>query len=267
MTAAKFIPDPFGREPGGRLYRTGDLARWRDEGVLEFLGRTDHQVKLRGFRIEPGEIEAALCRHPDVREAAVLARQDMPEDTRLVAYAAAREGKSPAISELRAFLRARLPEYMVPSAFVMLGALPLTPNGKLDRRALPPPDRAHPELGGTLPRTPGEETVAAIWREVLQLERVGVHDNFFDLGGHSLLLVRVHGRLRETFPRRDVSIVDLFRHSTVAALAAYLSPAPEPATPPADADADAERRDVGPERLARRRVIRVGPADTEETRA
>jgi amino acid adenylation domain-containing protein len=224
LTATRFVPDPFGEVPGARLYRSGDLARRRPNGSemeVEYLGRIDHQIKIRGFRVELGEIEAALALHPEVREAAVLAR-DSGEDRRLVAYLAAR-GDLP-LGGLRAFLRERLPEYMVPSAFVLLEALPLTGNGKLDRKALA---RIDPALGGAprpaavAPRTVAEEAVAAAWREVLGIETVGVDDNFFDLGGHSLLLVKAHRILRESFP--EVAVVDLFQYPTVAALARFLT--------------------------------------------
>ncbi|HEX2076290.1 MAG TPA: amino acid adenylation domain-containing protein [Longimicrobium sp.] len=228
LTAERFVPDPFSAGPGARLYRTGDRARLRADGAVEYAGRVDHQVKLRGFRIEPGEIEAALLAHPALREAAVVLRADGPGEARLVAYVAAAEGAAaPAAAELRAHLGATLPDYMVPGAFVTLDRLPLTPSGKVDRRALPAPERA-PERDYVPPTTPAEEVVAALWAEVLGVERVGVHDNFFEIGGHSLLVARLYARIREAFPREMV-LVDLFRHTTVAAQAAFATENPEAA--------------------------------------
>jgi amino acid adenylation domain-containing protein len=224
LTAERFVPDALG-ESGGRLYRTGDVARRRADGRIDFLGRADHQVKLRGHRVELGEIEACLARHPALRGAVVLAREEQPGDLRLVAYVVA-EGQAPASTELRSYLRARLPEPLVPGSFVFLDAWPLTPNGKIDRRALPAPRRAGaaaPEAAGYLPPRPGlERAIAAIWQEVLGVPRVGVRDNFFDLGGHSLLLARVQARLKEELPEAELTMVDLLRHSTVGALAAFL---------------------------------------------
>jgi amino acid adenylation domain-containing protein len=231
LTAERFVPDAFSAEPGARLYRTGDRARWTAEGVLEYLGRLDAQVKVRGFRIEPGEIEAVLRRHPDVVECAVVARAAGAGDTRLVAYVV---GTAEA-EALRAHVGRSLPEYMVPGAFVPLDALPLTPNGKLDRKALPAPEgSSYAAREYEAPRTEAERTVAAVWAEVLGVERVGAHDRFFDLGGHSLLLVRAQARLREAFGQ-PVPITHLFRYLTVSALAAALeAPAPEPTAAPAD---------------------------------
>jgi amino acid adenylation domain-containing protein len=217
LTAEKFVPDPFPAVPGARLYRSGDLARWRADGVLEYLGRTDDQVKVRGFRIEPGEIEAVLVMHPAVHEAVVVHRQDAPGDPRLVAYFVA-DGAAPPAGELRALARDHLPEHMVPSAFVQLDAIPLSPNGKIDRRALPAPDRrAGTAAAYVAPRSEMEEALAAIWSEVLGVERVGVHDHFFDLGGYSLLAVRVGSRVQETFGV-DLPLQTLFEAPTVGAL-------------------------------------------------
>jgi acyl carrier protein len=224
LTAERFVPHPFSDEPGARLYRTGDLARYRPDGPLEFLGRLDHQVKLRGFRIELGEIEAVLGRHPAVREVIVVVREDVPGDRRLAAYVVPAQAPAPALAELRGFLKAHLPDYMVPSAFVPLEALPLTPNGKVDRRALPAPEGLRPELEAAYvaPRTEVERTIATVWQEVLRLEKVGLHDNFFDLGGHSLLLVQVYSKLQGVFSNA-LSIIDMFKYSTVEALATYLT--------------------------------------------
>jgi len=202
LTAECFIPHPFGRSPGGRLYRTGDVARYRNDGRLEFLGRSDDQVKIRGFRIEPGEIEAILAQHPAVAQAVVVA-QGEAEHARLVAYAVAKPRvPSPSPADLRRFLKARLPEYLVPTGLVWLETLPLTPNGKLDRRRLPPwgeDPRALSEAGYVAPESETEQRIARIWQEVLHLEQVGVQDNFFDLGGNSLLLAQANNKLQAGF--------------------------------------------------------------------
>ncbi len=221
LTAEKFIPNPFSDAPGSRLYRTGDLCRWLPDGNLEFFGRVDHQVKIRGYRIELGEIESSLRAHNQIREAVVVAREDQPGEKRMVAYVvpAAEGGTTVSAAALREHLRAGLPTYMVPSAFVFLEALPLTPNGKLDRKALPAPD-GHVELDGPYvpPRNPVEEQLCAIWQEVLRLERVGVHDNFFELGGHSLLATQVISRVRGAF-QVELPVAALFTGATVAELA------------------------------------------------
>ncbi|HLL47706.1 MAG TPA: amino acid adenylation domain-containing protein [Longimicrobiaceae bacterium] len=221
LTAERFVPDPYSPVPGGRLYRTGDRARWREEGEIEFLGRVDHQVKVRGFRVEPGEVEAVLLEHPGVREAVVVLREDTPGDRRLVAYAAAEAGAT--AGELRAFLKDRLPDHLVPSAVALLDALPLTPSGKVDRRALPAPapGAGSPGEGRAVPTAPMERMLAQLWREMLALEEVGIDDNFFDLGGHSLLASRLNGRLRETLGR-EVPMLDMFRYPTIRSLAAHL---------------------------------------------
>ena len=223
LSAERFIPDPFSRQPGARLYRTGDLARWNPDGTVEFLGRLDHQVKIRGYRIELGEIETQLGRHPAIRECVVTAREDSPGDLRLVAYYAAR-GEAPSAEELRRSLRETLPEFMLPAAFVALPALPLTPNGKVDRKMLPAPgaekkDDAKREF--VAPAGKLEELIAAVWREVLHLDAVGTSDNFFDLGGHSLLVVQAHRALRDKL-ERPLSLTDLYRFPTIASLVTYL---------------------------------------------
>ncbi len=199
LTAEKFIADPFSAEPGARLYKTGDLARWRDDGVIEFLGRTDNQIKLRGYRIEPGEIENALKQLPGVLDSAAVVREDTPGDKRLVAYIVRQQGAGVESeqSALIAAVKKSLPEYLVPSAIVALPALPRTPNGKLDRKALPVPHSTKPAEKFVAPQTPLEEKIAAIWMNVLGLERIGMRDNFFDLGGHSLLGLRLINQLRE----------------------------------------------------------------------
>ncbi|HEX6908993.1 MAG TPA: amino acid adenylation domain-containing protein, partial [Longimicrobium sp.] len=220
LSAEKFVPDPFA-EAGARMYRTGDRARWLADGNLLVLGRTDNQVKIRGYRVELGEIEAELRRHPAVTGAIVVVREDRPGDRRLVAYVVGGAGTE----ALREHLRERLPEYMVPSAFVALDTLPQTRTGKVDPKTLPAPEYgAAAAAAGAAPRTEVEARVAAVWREVLGVERVGVHDNFFDLGGTSLLLYRVYSRLRDL--RADLRVVDLFRHPTVEALAGHLGAEP-----------------------------------------
>jgi amino acid adenylation domain-containing protein len=220
LTAERFIPDPFGDEPGGRLYRTGDRARYGPDGQIEFLGRLDDQAKLRGFRVEPGEIETVLARHPGVREAAVVVREDEPGDRRLVGYLVLGPDRVPAVSELRSFLGERLPEYMVPSELVVLDALPRSPNGKLDRAALPAAGSARRGLEEAFvaPRTSVEELLAEIWAEVLGLERVGVSDDFFELGGHSLLAIQVVSRVRDAL-RVELPLRSLFEARNIAELA------------------------------------------------
>ena len=218
LTAERFVANPFSSEPGARLYRTGDLARYLPDGNLEFLGRVDDQVKLRGFRVELGEVEAVLAAHPQVGEAAVALRGSN-DDRRLVGYVVARDGAAPAVPELRHYLSERLPNYMVPAAFVVLDALPLNPNGKLDRRALPAPPPGRPDLGTAVePRSPTEEVLAGIWAEVLGVEVVGVEDNFFDLGGHSLLATQVVARAQAAFGT-EVALRSVFEAPTVAAMA------------------------------------------------
>jgi len=220
LTGEKFIPDPFSGEPGARLYKTGDLARYRPDGNIEFLGRSDHQVKIRGFRIELGEIEGTLGQHPAVREAIVQAQEVGSGEKRLAAYVVA-EGKArPTANELREFLKEKLPAHMVPAVFMLLDAFPLTANGKVDRRALPTPDGRRPELDEVFVacRTPTEELLAAIWSQVLAVERVGIYDNFFQLGGHSLLATQVVSRIREAF-QVEMTLRRLFEAPTVAGLA------------------------------------------------
>jgi amino acid adenylation domain-containing protein/thioester reductase-like protein len=220
LTAQKFIPNPFTDEPSAHLYKTGDLARYLSDGNIEFLGRIDHQVKVRGFRIELGEIEAVLAQHPDVLQTVVIAREDNSNDKSLVAYVIPKVEKVLTSSELRRFLKEKLPDYMIPSVFVMVEALPLTPNGKVDRRALPAPDqnRSNLEQVYVAPRTPVEELLARMWTQVLKVEQVGIYDNFFDLGGHSLLITQLVVRLRETF-QIELSLRSLFEMPTVAQLA------------------------------------------------
>ncbi|MCX5661183.1 MAG: amino acid adenylation domain-containing protein [Planctomycetota bacterium] len=229
LTAERFVPDPFAGKPGERLYRTGDLARWLPSGEIEFLARIDHQVKIRGFRIELGEVEAALRGQPGVADAVVIAREDRPGDKQLVAYVAPNEGQSLDPRELRAAVRAQLPEFMTPSAIVLLRELPRTPNGKVDRKALPAPDRgprrapgAPGASGATAhPASELERIIITAWKQVLELEHIDVTENFFELGGHSLKMAKVQSLLA-TALGRPVSIIDLFRFTTVAALAQHL---------------------------------------------
>ncbi|HLX07553.1 MAG TPA: amino acid adenylation domain-containing protein, partial [Thermoanaerobaculia bacterium] len=268
LTAAAFLPDPFARgetAAGGRLYRTGDLGRLHADGTFQFLGRADHQVKIRGFRIELGEIEAVLSRHPRLQQAVVVDRDEPATGgRRLVAYVVPHAGTPDGEVDpprLRGYLEGKLPAYMVPAAFVVLDALPLTANGKVDRQALPAPPANPLAAGagaGVAPRSQLERTIAGIWRELLQVEQIGIHDNFFDLGGHSLLLARVRARLQEAL-ERPVPILDLFRHPTVEALARHLG---QPATPGA-AWAEAVRR-----RAAHRQAaLGIGPPPGAESRA
>ena len=226
LTAERFVPDPFG-DAGERLYLSGDLARARGDGQLEYIGRIDSQVKVRGFRVETGEIEAALAQHPGVRECAVVVRDGDDDDRRLVAYLAVEPGVSPGTAELRAHLAERLPDYMLPSAFVVLDSLPVTAQGKIDCRALPAPQGARPDDMGAAapPRGPLEETLAALFCEVLGLDAVGVHDSFFDLGGHSLLAVTLASRIAEALGV-ELPVRTVFESPTVAGLAALAGASP-----------------------------------------
>jgi amino acid adenylation domain-containing protein len=221
LTAERFIPDPF--VPGERAYKTGDVCRFRADGVIEYLGRNDRQVKVRGLRIELGEIETALCEHSSIRQAAVIAREDAPGDVRLTAYLVPTAGDNPSDADLRTFLRNRLPDYMIPVAFVVMPSLPLTSSAKLDVKALPVPDAPRrPTLQCEAPRSEIESAIAAMWKDVLRVDQVGVHDNFFDLGGHSLLLIKVQERIEEHLNRR-LEIVDLFQYPTIETLANHLT--------------------------------------------
>jgi natural product biosynthesis luciferase-like monooxygenase protein len=263
LTAERFVPDPI--DGAGRLYRSGDLVRRRDDGVLEFLGRVDHQVKIRGHRVELGEIEAALVAHPGVREAVVVAREDEPGALQLVAYVVGTDASSPPDAQaLRAHLRRRLPEAMVPSHVVALAQWPQTPNRKIDRKALPPPAAALGEEGGVasvaVPPIEAaaagdtERTIAAVWQAVLRLPQVGLDANFFDLGGHSLLAVKAHRQLVAALDAPALAITDLFRFPTVRALAAHLRSGRD--TPVAAGSAAADRVALRREALAARRAAR-----------
>ncbi|HEY0738799.1 MAG TPA: amino acid adenylation domain-containing protein [Herpetosiphonaceae bacterium] len=249
LTAERFIPDPFGSDRGSRLYRTGDLACYLADGNIKFLGRIDHQVKIRGFRVELGEIETTLAQHPDVRDVVVVTREDARGEKRIVAYVVKNleprtknlgveedgsrtPGGHPVLgSPLRAFLAQRLPDYMIPSAFVFLDALPLTPSGKPDRQALPVPSFERPAADEAVsaPRTPAEEIVASIWADVLQLERIGIHDNFFERGGHSLLATQVVSRVRDVF-QVELPLRTLFESPTIAGWTAQIEAARQPSS-------------------------------------
>lgn len=217
LTDEKFIPNPF--VPGTRLYKTGDLARYRPDGTIEFIERIDGQVKLRGFRIELGEIETQLNQHLQVKQAVVLVREDVPGEKRLVAYIVPSQGQSPTVSELRSFLKNDLPDYMVPSVFITLNTLPFLPNGKVDRKALPAPDTARPDLQAVFvtPQTLVEETLVRIWSEILRLENVGIYDNFFELGGDSILSLQVIAKANQA--GLQLTPKQIFEHQTIADLA------------------------------------------------
>ena len=253
LTAERFVRDPFVANPEARMYKTGDLGRWRRDGNLEFLGRNDDQVKIRGFRIEPGEIKARLIEHREIRDAAVIVHEDTAGNKRLVAFYTSvnRDNRALGPEALREHLSSKLPEYMVPAAYVRLDSLPLTLNGKLDRKALPVPE---PEMasaeGYQAPRTQTEQILADIWAEVLKLERVGIHDNFFGLGGHSLMAIRVIARLRQVLAV-EVKIRDLFARPVLADLARSIHTAPRTELPPITR---IESRECAPLSFAQRRL-------------
>jgi hypothetical protein len=221
LTAEKFVANPFSREPGARLYKTGDLARFLADGSIEFLGRIDHQVKLRGFRIELGEIEAVLKQHLGVREVLVIDRELKQRERQLVAYVVRQAETPPTAGELRDYVRGSLPEHMVPAVFVFLPALPLSPSGKIDRLALPLPERepSRPKFPNA-PLTELERTISEVWRHVLQVNQVSVDDNFFDIGGHSLLMVQVQRDLAGVLEKK-IQLVDLFRYPTISSLSKH----------------------------------------------
>ncbi|RKZ52372.1 MAG: non-ribosomal peptide synthetase, partial [Candidatus Parabeggiatoa sp. nov. 3] len=222
LTAEKFIQNPF--NPKERLYKTGDLARYLPDGNIEYLGRIDNQVKMRGFRIELGEIEAVLAQYPAIREVVTIVREDQPDNKRLVAYIVPKEETALTPDELRPFLKAKLPDYMVPKAFVILEAFPLTPNGKIDRHALPAPEQVFSPTEETsiMPQTDMERSIATVWQEVLHVDKVGIYDNFFDLGGHSLLIIQIQAKLQKAFAKQ-ISVVELFEHPTIHALAQHFT--------------------------------------------
>jgi len=232
LTAEKFIPHPFSTLPGARLYKTGDLARYLPDGNIEFLGRVDHQVKMRGYRIELGEIESVLAQHPAVRQAVVVIREEKSGIKYLIAYVVLHQEHKTSVSILQSYISQRLPNYMLPSAFVLLDKLPLTPHGKIDRRALPAPEKTRPALQSNFiaARTPLEEQICATWTQVLGIKQIGIHDNFFELGGHSLLAMQVLSQLRATF-QVEAPMHRFLKAPTVAQLAGLLQQCQTNGTP------------------------------------
>jgi len=224
LTAQRFIQNRFDGKSEARMYRTGDLVRYRPDGNVEFLGRLDHQVKIRGYRIEIGEVETVMDQYPVVQKSVVVAREDVPGEKRLVAYVIPEQNRTLIVSELREYLRNKLPEFMIPSKFVILKKFPLTPNAKIDRKALPAPEdvKAEHETTFVSPENDMEKTIAVIWQEVLNLPQVSVHDSFFDLGGHSLLMVQAHRRLKDVIDK-DLSVADMFKYPTIRSLTNYIS--------------------------------------------
>ena len=256
LTSERFVNDPIG-DKGGRLYRTGDLARFRFDGTLEFLGRLDHQVKIRGHRIELGEIEASLNNLESIRDAVVVAREDTPGDKRLVAYLIVEGGSELEAEAVRKELRARLPEYMLPSSFVFLDKFPLTPNAKVDRKALPAPNSVRaPQRSVVPPGNELEKNIAEIWTAVLSIDDVGMEDNFFDIGGHSLHVVQVHSRLRKLV-EQDISMTDLFRFPTIRSLAKHLSGEEDNGALQKSADRAQSRKQAMNRRRQRRGQVRT----------
>ena len=257
LTEERFRPDPF---HSGRMYRTGDLVRQRPDGRFDFLGRLDHQVKIRGYRIELGEIEAAAEAAAGVRQAVVLAREDIPGDVGLVVYVTT--GPAFSVEGLAGHLKANLPAHMVPARIVKLAEMPLTPNGKVDRKALPAPTEATeatPEEAASYvaPSAGAEETIAAIWRRILNLPKVGAEDNFFALGGHSLLAVQAHREIRDALGATKLSITDIFRFPTLSALARHLDERPAPGPRIHIAEATNERASARADAMSRRRALRA----------
>ncbi len=224
LTALKFIPNPFSKKEGDRLYKTGDLVRFLPSGDIEYIGRIDNQIKIRGFRVELGEIEGVINQHPSVSASVAIVREDQPGNQNLIAYITLHPDKTLTISQLRSFLQNKLLDHMIPTAFMILEAFPLTSNGKVDRRALPMPDALRPELevAYVIPQTEVEKTIASVWQKALNLKKIGIHDNFFEIGGHSLLLVTVHSQLQEML-NAELSTLDLFRYPTINSLAEYLN--------------------------------------------
>jgi aryl carrier-like protein len=250
LTAERFVPDPFAGKAWGdeaaRMYRTGDLVRWSQDGRIEFLGRVDHQVKIRGYRIELGEIEAQLGHHPGVRECVVVLREETAGDQQLVAFASAKNGVALDAGEVKEHLRKVLPEFMVPAHVVVLEELPHTPNGKIDRKQLP---SLQSVLGKRTAATAFvaaesdvEQRVLSVWQETLGKDEIGVDDNFFDIGGHSLLVVRMHRRLKEVVVERPVSLTDLYRFPTIRGFAEFIA-----------SDGSSDSAKAGADRAARRK--------------
>jgi hypothetical protein len=251
LSAERFVPDPFVSEPEARMYRTGDLVSWGHAGVMDFIGRTDHQVKIRGYRIELGEIETRLGELDGVEEAVVLVREDTPDDKRIVGYVVGTGSVEP--GEVRDSLRGHLPEYMVPQHIVQLDVLPLTPNGKIDRNALPAPDSVGASSVSVYvaPENELETRIVGVWQQVLGLERVGTQDNFFDLGGHSLLVVKAHRELKG-LSDVPIALTDLYRFPTIHSLVEHLTSDDSGARIEESRDRGARRRDALQQRRRRR---------------
>jgi aspartate racemase len=224
LTAENFVPDPLSDIPGERLYKTGDLGRFIRDNTIEFLGRKDFQINIRGFRIEPGEIETKLKQHRSILEAVVVSRHDLPSENSIAAYFVSEKSDIPSTSDLRRFLSEKLPEYMIPSFFMKLECMPRLPNGKIDRQALPRPGKKRPSLASVyvMPGNQTEKIIADIWQEVLGIDEIGIHDNFFDLGGNSLLIARVIARMKEEFPSKDLPIGYFLGRPTVQLLSSYI---------------------------------------------
>jgi aspartate racemase len=254
-TAEKFVPNPFSQVPGARMYRTGDRARWRSNGLIEFLGRLDAQAKIRGHRIEPGEVEALLMGHPCIQEVAVIVREDEGGEKRLVGYVVTKGDDGATASQLRTYVKERLPEYMVPRRIVILDSIPLTSNGKLDRGLLPDdedPAKEEPEATAR-PRGEMEAAIATVWQQVLHVDTMSLDDNFFDLGGHSLLILQVRRELREVLGR-NIPIVDFFTYPSIRALVQHLDLGPQgPAAIQASRDDAGLRNDY----LSRRKASSI----------
>jgi acyl-CoA synthetase (AMP-forming)/AMP-acid ligase II/acyl carrier protein len=223
LTAEKFIPNPFSDNPGDRLYKTGDRVRYLPDGKIAFLGRMDNQVKIRGYRIELGDIETALSQHSEVNQCVASIWEDNTGHNALVSYVVFKDSKKVGIPELRDFLKQKLPEYMIPSLFMEMDEIPLLPNGKTDRKSLPAPEQSRLELETVYiaPQSEVERIIAEVWKQVLRIEQVGLHDNFFDLGGHSLLLIQIHNKFQEVF-KKEIPIAEMFRFPTIKALADHL---------------------------------------------
>ncbi len=269
LTAARFVPHRFCKTPGVRLYKTGDLARCLPDGNIEFLGRIDHQIKIRGFRVELGEIETVLTQHPAVRETVVIVREDRPGEKRLIAYLIPDQAEPPSVSDLRNILKQSLPDYMIPASFEILEEFPLTPNGKIDRRALPAPQGLRPELDALYvqPRTETEQRIAVVWQDLLQVKQVGIHDNFFDVGGHSLLAVQMHQQLQKAL-EHEFSLVELFHYPTIAAFARHLEAklqAQKDFSPPQEQETKYQKRKNSIKHLQQFRKTRRIHHETDET--
>lgn len=254
-TAAAFFPDAFASEPGARMYRTGDRARWKDDGTIEFMGRMDTQVKILGHRIEPGEIETVLGMNPEIGQVCVVPQVDENGSKRLVAYCVPMPGREPSAADLRKFLAGKLPQYMIPALFVSLSSLPLSPNGKVDRAALPAPSvRGDGQASTEAPSSQFEKTLTALWTRILRVERLGLDDNFFDLGGDSLMIVAVHSNLQKEL-KTEIPVTDLFEFTSIRSLARHLGDAKPSAPALTEAQLQARKQR---EAFARQRERRTG---------